>query len=110
MTRPFVAGAIVATCCLLTSPVSAQVLVYDAKSYLSLMQQASTALDQLNALKDQAIQAKTLYDGLNTASDVGALARQLATPALRAFMPDADAYISAASDNLADLGQIGRKA
>jgi type IV secretion system protein VirB5 len=109
MTRPLAVAMVIAACGL-SSPAVAQVMVYDAKSYASLIRQASTALDQLNALKAQAAQAKALYEGFNTPSGVGSIARQLGAPALRAFIPDADVYISAAQDDLGALGQIGQKA
>lgn len=92
------------------TPASAQVIVHDPTSYGSLIAQAQTALSQLNELKAQVGEARRLYDGFNTASGVNGVASQLATPQLRAFVPDIDAYMAAAKGDLAALGEVGRKA
>jgi len=110
MTRSHAAQATALALSLLGAPASAQVMVYDAKSYASLIKQASTALDQLHALKAQVEQAKALYEGFNTPSGLGGIARQLDTPAVRALVPDADLYLSAAKGDLQALGQIGQQA
>lgn len=91
-------------------PTAAQVVVHDPTSYGSLIQQAQTALNQLNELKAQVGEAKRLYEGFNTASGVNRLASNLATPQLRAFVPEIDAYIAAAQGDLSALGDLGRKA
>jgi type IV secretion system protein VirB5 len=91
-------------------PASAQVIVYDPSSYASLIQQAQTALNQLTTLRSQVTQAQRLYDGFNTASNVNSLGSVLATPALRAFVPNIDAFISAAKGDASALGQIGQQA
>ncbi|MGH6911796.1 MAG: type IV secretion system protein [Phenylobacterium sp.] len=95
---------------LAASPAAAQLVVHDPTSYASLIRQAQTALDQLNELKAQIGQAQRLYDGFNTASGVNGLASVLATPQLRAFVPQIDSYIAAAHGDLAALGEIGRAA
>jgi type IV secretion system protein VirB5 len=95
---------------LAASPAAAQMIVHDPTNYGSLIQQAQTALNQLNELKTQVGEAKRLYDGFNTASGAGGLAAALAAPQLRAFVPDIDRYVAAAKGDLAALGAIGRKA
>lgn len=92
------------------TPSVAQLMVHDPTNYGSLIQQATTALNQLNELRTQVAEAKRLYDGFNSASGAGALAKILDTPQLRAFVPDIDAYVAAAKGDLAALGDIGRKA
>ena len=93
-----------------TTPAQAQMVVHDPTSYGSLIQQAQTALGQLNELKAQVTEAKRLYDGFNLPSQVGRLAPALAAPHLRAFVPDIDAYVAAARGDLGALGEIGREA
>lgn len=91
-------------------PASAQLVVHDPTSYASLIREAQTALDQLTELKAQVGEAKRLYDGFNNLSNVNGLATSLATPELRAFVPDIDKYVAAARGDLAALGALGRKA
>lgn len=92
------------------APARAQMVVHDPLNYASLIQQAQTALNQLNELKTQVGEAQKLYAGFNSLSHVNRLATGLASPALRAFVPDIDAYISAAKGDLGALGEIGPKA
>jgi type IV secretion system protein VirB5 len=92
------------------SPAAAQVIVHDPTSYGSLIQQAQTALNQLNQLKAQVGEAKRLYDGFNSASGAGGLAAALNAPQLRAFVPDIDNYVAAAKGDFTALGALGRKA
>ena len=92
------------------APAAAQMVVHDPTNSRSLIQQAQTALSQLNELKTQVIEAKRLYDGFNTASHAGTFAKTLNAPELRAFVPEIDAYIAAAQGDLAALGMIGRQA
>ena len=91
-------------------PAKAQVMVYDATSYASLVRQAGTALDQLQQLKSQVAQTKSLYDGFNTASQAGLLAQGLNAPQLRSLAPDIDTYLAAAQGDLSLLGSLGQKA
>ena len=91
-------------------PAAAQLVVHDPTNYSSLIQQAQTALSQLNELKAQVGEARRLYDGFNTASGAGGLAKILGAPQLRAFVPDVDKYVAAAKGDLAALGDVGRKA
>lgn len=88
----------------------AQQVVYDPTAVAKLIAQGQTALHQLEQLKAQVAQGKQLYDGFNTASGVNSIAAELATPALRAFLPDAQAYVAAAKGDLAALGSLGTAA
>ena len=91
-------------------PARAQLIVHDVTSYGSLIRQAQTALDQLNELKAQVSEARRLFDGFNVASEVGRLAPTLATPELRAVVPEIDRYVAAARGDLTALGELGRRA
>lgn len=91
-------------------PAAAQIVVHDPTSYASLLRQAQTAADQLKALQDQVVEARKLYDGFNSASGVNAIAGQLASPELRAFVPKIGAYVAAAKGDFAALGPLGAKA
>jgi type IV secretion system protein VirB5 len=102
--------ALVLAGALAAGPATAQVVVHDPVNYGSLIEQAQTALNQLNELKSQVGETKRLYDGFNTASGVNGLAPGLAIPQLRAFVPDIDAYLAAAKGDLGALGDIGHKA
>lgn len=108
--KPLVPLALAASLALATAPASAQVIVHDPTSYASLIRQATTALDQLNELRNQLAEARKLYDGFNTASGAGGFARILSSPELRAFVPDVDKYVAAAKGDFSALGEIGRKA
>ena len=55
-------------------------------------------------------QAQRLYDGFNHASGVNGLATLLNNPTLRAVLPDAATFASAANGNLTALGKIGARA
>lgn len=95
---------------LAATPAAAQLVVHDPTNYSSLIQQATTALNQLNELKAQVGEARRLYDGFNSASGAGALAGLLKAPELRAYVPDVDKYVAAAKGDLQALGALGRKA
>ncbi|HEX7947251.1 MAG TPA: type IV secretion system protein, partial [Phenylobacterium sp.] len=101
---------IAAAIALAATPAPAQVIVHDPTSYASLIRQATTALDELNELRTQVAETRKLYDGFNTASGAGGLAKLLSAPDLRAFVPDVDKYVAAAKGDLTALGDIGRKA
>ena len=108
--KPFVPLAISAALALAATPAAAQLVVHDPTTYSSLIQQATTALNQLQELKAQVGEARRLYDGFNTASGAGALAGLLKAPELRAYVPDLDKYVAAAKGDLQALGTLGRKA
>jgi type IV secretion system protein VirB5 len=88
----------------------AAILVYDPTSYAKLIEQARTALDQLNQLKAQVQQGRQLFDSLNQASNIDGIAGQLGLPALREVLPDVTALTAAAKGDLAQLGAIGTRA
>jgi len=108
--RSIASVALAATVALTAMPAAAQVIVHDPTSYASLIRQATTALDELNELRTQVAEARKLYDGFNTASGAGGLARLLSSPELRAFVPDVEKYVAAAKGDLSALGEIGRQA
>jgi type IV secretion system protein VirB5 len=92
------------------TPAAAQLVVHDPTSYGSLLQQAQTALGQLQELKAQVAATRQLHEGFATASGAGRLAPSLAAPQLRAFVPDLDRYVAAARGDFQALGDIGRRA
>ncbi len=85
-------------------------VVYDPAAYFKLIEQAKTALDQLNELKTQVKQGEKLFDSLNQASGVGQIASQLSLPSLRGILPDVSALSAAAKGDLSGLGSIGTRA
>ena len=88
----------------------AQTIVYDPTAVGKLVQQYENALQQLEQLKAQVSQGQQLFEHFNTASGVNAIASELATPALRASLPDADKYVAAARGDLKALGSLGTAA
>lgn len=88
----------------------AAMIVYDPTSYAKLIEQARTALDQLNELKAQVQQGEQLFASLNDASGVGRIASELGVPGLREFLPDVAAFSAAANGDLEALGAIGKRA
>ncbi len=96
------AGALV----LSTSSAQAAMIVYDPTSYAKLIEQARTALGQLEELKAQVVQGKALLDSLNTPSGVAALAAELDVPGVREVLPTLQQF----SGDLDDLGALGERA
>lgn len=88
----------------------AAMIVHDPTSYARLIEQARTALDQLNELRAQVRQGEQLLASLNDASGVGRITEQLGVPGLRDFLPDIAALSAAANGDLDALGAIGRRA
>jgi len=88
----------------------AAMVVYDPTSYAKLIEQAKTALDQLQEVKTQVQQGQALFDSLNEASGVGQIAAQLGAPSLREVLPDVSALAAAAKGDLTGLGAIGTRA
>lgn len=105
-----VAAAAALTLGLVATTAQAAMIVYDPTSYAKLIEQAKTALDQLNELKAQVQQGQKLFDSLNTASGVGQIASQLSLPSLREVLPDVSALAAAAKGDLTGLGAIGSRA
>jgi type IV secretion system protein VirB5 len=91
-------------------PSHAAMIVYDPTSYAKLIEQATTALNQLHRLETQVQQGQQLLQSLNQASNVNGLASALETPALRQLIPNAAALATAARGDLSALGDIGVRA
>jgi type IV secretion system protein VirB5 len=110
MTPKLLAAAAVVALGLGVTPARAQMAVYDAASYAKLIQQATTALDQLHRLETQVQQGQQLLQSLNQGSNVGQIATSLEGSALRQLLPGVPALLSAAQGDLAGLGAIGARA
>ncbi|KQW67025.1 hypothetical protein ASE17_20585 [Phenylobacterium sp. Root77] len=91
-------------------PAKSQAIVHDPAAYASLLAQARTALDHLNELKSQVMEAQRLYDGFNQASNIGDLAAALSHPTVRAFVPEIAPYVAAARGDFTGLGELGEAA
>lgn len=110
MKRRLIPIALVGAVCMGGSSAHAQLAVYDAASYAKLIQQATTAVNQLNELKTQVSQGQQLLSSLNDASGVGKIASALGVPSLRSFLPDTSALTAATKGDFSALGAIGAKA
>jgi type IV secretion system protein VirB5 len=110
MKRPLLTTALVSAIALGASSAHAQLAVYDAASYAKLIQQATTAVSQLNELKTQVTQGEQLLSSLNDASGVSKIASALGVPSLRSFLPDTSALSSVTKGDFTALGAIGAKA
>jgi type IV secretion system protein VirB5 len=110
MKTRLVAAAAAVTLTLGASSAQAAMIVHDPISYAKLIEEAKTALDQLNELKTQVQQGKALFDSLNTGSIVGAIAPRLGLPDVREFLPQVSALSAAAKGDLSALGKIGARA
>jgi type IV secretion system protein VirB5 len=110
MKRPLITIALVGAITLGGSAAHAQLAVYDATSYAKLIQQATTAVNQLNELKTQVTQGQQLFSSLNDASGVSKIASALGVPSLRSFLPDALALSAVTKGDFSALGAIGAKA
>jgi type IV secretion system protein VirB5 len=93
-----------------SGPAHAQMAVFDASTYAKVLQETQTALQQLRQLEQQVQQGQQLLTSLNQISNVNGLATALEQPALRTFLPDAGAFVTAAKGDLATLGAIGKAA
>ena len=110
MNARLVAAAAALALSLAGSGAQAAMLVYDPTSYAKLIEQAKTALDQLNELKSQVQQGKQLFDSLNSGSGVAQIAAQLGVPGLREVLPQVTALTAAAKGDFSQLGVIGTRA
>jgi type IV secretion system protein VirB5 len=106
----FFTTALVGAASLCGSAAHAQLAVYDAASYAKLIQQATTAVNQLNELKAQVTQGQQLFSSLNDASGVSKIASALGVPSLRSFLPDTSALSAVTKGDFSALGAIGAKA
>ena len=88
----------------------AQTIVYDPTAVGRLVQQYEAAVQQLEQLRTQVQQGQTLLNSLNTGSAVNTVAAELSSPALRAFLPNAQALVSAAQGKMTPLGALGASA
>jgi type IV secretion system protein VirB5 len=91
-------------------PASAQMAVYDGASYAKLIEQATTALNQLHQAETQVQQGEQLLQSLNQGSNVGGIANVLEAPALRQLLPEVGALAVAAQGDVTALGDIGARA
>lgn len=110
MRRSLITVALVGAISLAGSAAHAQLAVYDAASYAKLIQQATTAVNQLNELKTQVTQGQQLLSSLNDASGVSKIASALGVPSLRSFLPDTSALSAVTKGDFSALGAIGAKA
>ena len=92
------------------APASAQMAVYDGASYAKLIEQATTALNQLHQVETQVQQGEQLLQSLNQGSNVGGIANVLEAPALRQLLPGVGALAVAAQGDVTALGDIGARA
>ena len=95
---------------LTVGPARAQMAVYDGASYAKLIEQATTALNQLHQVETQVQQGEQLFQSLNQASNVGGIASALGAPALRQLLPGVGALATAARGDVTALGDIGARA
>ena len=107
MKRPLITIALVGAVTLGGSAAHAQLAVYDATSYAKLIEQATTAANQLNELKTQVTQGQQLLSSLNDASGVSKVASALGAPSLRSFLPDTSALSAVTKGDFSALGAIG---
>jgi type IV secretion system protein VirB5 len=110
MNRRLLVAAGAALSLALSGTAHAQIIVYDPTTFAKILQQTQTALTQLQQLERQVQQGEQLLTSLNQISNVNSLATLLSQPALRSFLPDANAYVAASQGNLASLGAIGANA
>lgn len=108
--RPVLAPlAAVLAAALATTPAHAQLLVYDPAAVVQLVDQARTALAQLERLGAQVDEAQKLYASLNDLSDVNGLAVTLLGPELKRVLPELDALAGLQQD-LQGLGDLAERA
>lgn len=88
----------------------AQQIVHDPTAYAKMVEEARTALQQLQALQAQVEQGRQLFDSLNDFSDVNALAGALGLPEVRNPLPDLAALRAAADGDLSALGRLAERA
>jgi type IV secretion system protein VirB5 len=110
MKRPLITIALVGGLAFGGSSAHAQLAVYDATSYAKLIEQATTAVNQLNELKTQVTQGQQVLSSLNDASGVSKIASALGVPSLRSFLPDTSALSVVVKGDFSALGAIGAKA
>lgn len=95
------------------APVAAQgIPVYDATSFLKLVEQARTAASQLQQLQNTYNQAVKAYNAVNGITNVNDIASILNTPEARNWIPseakDIQKLLSGANDGLGSIGTAAR--
>lgn len=103
-------AATAAVLSLAVGPARAQMAVYDGASYAKLIEQATTALNQLHQVQTQVQQGEQLFQSLNQASNVSGIASALEAPDLRQLLPGVGALATAAQGQMSTLGDIGARA
>ncbi len=91
-------------------PAQAQTLVHDPRSLAQMIQDARTAIEQLDSLKAQVQQGQELFASLNELSNVNAIAERLGLPEIRNPLPDMATLRSAADGDLSALGELAERA
>ena len=91
-------------------PAQAQTLVHDPRSLAQMVQDARTAIEQLDSLKAQVQQGQELFSSLNELSNVNAIAERLGLPEIRNPLPDVATLRSAAEGDLSALGELAERA
>lgn len=91
-------------------PAHAQTLVHDPRSLAQMVQDARTAIEQLDSLKAQVQQGQELFASLNELSNVNAIAERLGLPEIRNPLPDMATLRSAADGDLSALGELAERA
>ena len=87
----------------------AAMIVHDPTSYVQLVQQAQTALDQLESLRTQVDQGRRLVETLDEASGIEDIAALLEAGPWRSALPDA-AIFDPSEAALDDLGALTARA
>lgn len=91
-------------------PAQAQTLVHDPRSLAQMVQDARTAIEQLDSMKAQVQQGQELFASLNELSNVNAIAERLGLPEIRNPLPDMATLRSAADGDLSALGELAERA
>ena len=91
-------------------PAQAQTLVHDPRSLAQMVQDAKTAIEQLDSLKAQVQQGQELFASLNELSNVNAIAERLGLPEIRNPLPDMATLRSAADGDLSAHGELAQRA
>lgn len=87
----------------------AAMIVHDPTSYVQLVQQAQTALDQLESLRTQVDQGRRLVETLDQASNIGDIASVLEQGPWRSSLPDTGIF-QGHRTTLDELGALTERA
>lgn len=94
----------------LAAPAQAQQIVHDPRSLAQMVQDARTAMDQLDSLRAQVRQGEALFSSLNDLSDVNTIAAHLGLRDVRTPLPDIATLRAAADGDLNALGELAERA